>query len=572
MNENGKGQLQYFEEVKEELNKKKEDDGDILETILSHVGEMGRYQKWLFVGMMPFGLFFAYVYFVQMFIAATPQRHWCTVPELQHLHWELRRNLSVPAATAVGDPWDKCSTFNANWSQVLENMAPPALNSTVPCQYGWEFELSDIPYHTVVSERGWVCQNAGFGPIAQSVFFAGSFVGGLFFGWLADTFGRVPALVGSNIIGCVGGVASVFTTGLWDFAFCRFLVGMAYDSCFMMMYILVLEYVGPRHRTWVANMSIALFFGSGCLMLPWLALWIADWRQLVLVTSLPMLVVLAAPFLVPESARWLSSRGRINRAVDVLKRFERVNGTKIPQDVLDEFVVSSRQTRQTNESLASVFKSSPLRNAMIFMVIVYMACAVIFDGLVRMSEGLGLDFFITFTLTSATEIPSVTLLALVLDRWGRRVLTCGPMAIAGVLSLIAAFVPKGIPQVSLAIMARFCINMSYNAAIQWSTELLPTGVRASGTSLIHVSGYIATVVSPFIVYSERLWSSLPLLLLGVTALVAASIGVLLPETMGRPMPQSIADGERLVREHSLCGKPEEVDAEEWKNKENSLIT
>ncbi|XP_059049275.1 organic cation transporter protein-like [Achroia grisella] len=559
-------------EVKEELNKKKEDDGDILETILSHVGEMGRYQKWLFVGMMPFGFIFAFVYFVQMFIAATPQRHWCTVPELHHLHWELRRNLSVPPATAVGDPWDKCSTFNANWSEVLETMAPPLTNTTVPCQNGWEFELSDIPYHTVVSERGWVCENAGFAPIAQSVFFAGSFVGGLFFGWLADTFGRVPALVGSNLIGCVGGLASIFTTGLLDFAFCRFLVGMAYDSCFMMMYILVLEYVGPKHRTWVANMSIALFFGSGCLVLPWLALWIGDWRQLVLATSLPMLVALAAPFLVPESARWLSSRGRINRAVEVLKRFEKVNDTKIPQDVLDEFIVSSRQMRQTNESLASVFRSPPLRNAMIFMIIVYMACAVIFDGLVRMSEGLGLDFFITFTLTSATEIPSVTLLALVLDRWGRRMLTCGPMAIAGILSLIAAFVPKGIPQVSLAIMARFCINMSYNAAIQWSTELLPTGVRASGTSLIHVSGYIATVVSPFIVYSERLWSSLPLLLLGLIAMVAGTFGVLLPETKGRPMPQSIADGERLVREHSLCGKPEEVDVEDWSDKEKSRIT
>jgi hypothetical protein len=39
-------------------------------------------------------------------------------------------------------------------------------------------------------------------------------------------------------MGCIGGVASIYTTGLWDFAFCRFLVGMAYDSCFMMMYIL----------------------------------------------------------------------------------------------------------------------------------------------------------------------------------------------------------------------------------------------------------------------------------------------------------------------------------------------
>ncbi|XP_028166460.1 organic cation transporter protein-like, partial [Ostrinia furnacalis] len=552
----------------------KNNDEDILDTVLSYVGEMGRYQKWLFVAMLPFGFFFAFVYFVQMFVTATPQRHWCQVPELSHLEPEVRRNLStLPHAEYE---WDKCLTFNANWSQVLETMTAPHPNtSTVSCENGWEFELGDIPYHTVVSERGWVCENAGFAPTAQAIFFAGSFVGGLFFGWLADTFGRVPALVGTNLIGCVGGVASIFTTGLWDFAFCRFLVGMAYDSCFMMMYILVMEYVGPRHRTWVANMSIALYFGGGCLILPWLAYWIADWRTLLLGTSLPMLVVLAAPLVVPESARWLSSRGRINQAVDVLRKFERVNGTKIPQDVLDEFIVQSRakQSRQTDESIAAVFKSVPLRMMMLYMVLVYMGCAVIFDGLVRMSEGLGLDFFVTFTLTSATEIPSVTLLALILDRYGRRMLTCVPLLIAGSLTLIAAAVPKGIPQVTLAIMARFCTNMSYNAAIQWSAELLPTGVRASGTSLIHVSGYVATVVSPFIVYSERVWRPLPLLILGAVGLVASAVGVLLPETRGRSMPQTIADGERLVREYSLCGKPEPDESEEWrKDKERALIT
>ncbi|CAG9782691.1 unnamed protein product [Diatraea saccharalis] len=500
MKEKEKIEMKYCEEAKDEK-KNNNSDGDVLSAVLEHVGDMGRYQKLLFLAMMPFGFFFAFVYFVQMFIAATPQRHWCRVPEMEHLDIDLRRNLTT---VQVGSEWDRCLTYSANWSNVLETMtAPHPSTPTQRCEHGWEFELGDIPYHTVVSERGWVCEYAGFGPLAQAVFFAGSFVGGLFFGWLADTFGRVPALVGTNLIGCVGGVASIFTTGLWDFAFCRFLVGMSYDSCFMMMYILVLEYVGPRHRTWVANMSIALYFGGGCLVLPWLAVWIGDWRTLLLATSLPMLIAIGAPFVVPESARWLSSRGRVNEAVKVLRRFERVNGTKIPQDVMDEFVVSSSKSRQSSESIKALFRSGPLRNMMLYMVVVYMGCAIIFDGLVRMSEGLGLDFFITFTLTSATEIPSVTLLALILDRWGRRMLTVAPLTIAGSLTLIAAAVPKGIPQVTLAIMSRFCVNMAYNAAIQWSTELLPTPVRASGSSLIHVSGYVATVVSPFIVYSVR---------------------------------------------------------------------
>ncbi|CAH1965279.1 unnamed protein product [Acanthoscelides obtectus] len=58
---------------------------------------------------------------------------------------------------------------------------------------------------------------------------------------------------------------------------------MAFDNCFTMMYILVLEYVGPKWRTFVANMSIAIFFTFAASILPWIAYYVADWR--ILVTS-----------------------------------------------------------------------------------------------------------------------------------------------------------------------------------------------------------------------------------------------------------------------------------------------
>lgn len=236
--------------------------------------------------------------------------------------------------------------------------------------------------------------------------------------------------------------------------------------------------------------------------------------------------------------------------------------------------MASNQTKDSKESLLVLLKSAPLRLTMTLMLIVYMSCSVIFDGLVRMSDAFGLDFFISFTLTSATEIPSVTLLAIVLDRWGRRNLTAGPLAIAAILIGIAMIVPKGIPQASMAIMARFFMNMSYNAVIQWATELLPTAVRASGSATLHMSGYVISILSPYIVYSERIWTLLPLLILCIISVIGSGISFVLPETKGRPMPQTMADGERLVQEQSLCGKAVDDGEEmEWKNeKQKALIT
>lgn len=58
--------------------------------LLPHIGEFGRYQKILFLLMIPFAFFVAFVYFAQIFITIVPEEHWCRVPELTSLTSEAR--------------------------------------------------------------------------------------------------------------------------------------------------------------------------------------------------------------------------------------------------------------------------------------------------------------------------------------------------------------------------------------------------------------------------------------------------------------------------------------------------
>jgi len=83
-----------------------------------------------------------------------------------------------------------------------------------------------------------------------------------------------------------------------------------------------LEYVGPTYRTLVANLSIAIFYTIGTLILPWLFLGIGNWRIFALAISLPMSLAIVAIFLVPESARFvylfknsISDSERVKRVV-----------------------------------------------------------------------------------------------------------------------------------------------------------------------------------------------------------------------------------------------------------------
>ncbi|CAB3221125.1 unnamed protein product [Arctia plantaginis] len=531
-------------------------DADVLEDVLFYVGEMGLYQKLMFLSMMLFTTFASWVYLVQIFITVTPSKYWCKVSKLASLSMELRRNLSAPGA-ATGD-WDKCHTFDIDWDQVLQTLTPPPPQTPkIPCPDGWEFEFTDIPYETVVSERGWVCNRATYAPTAQSIFFIGSLTGGVVFGWIADNLGRIPALIGSNLIGAIGGITTIYTSGLWDFIFCRFLVGMSYDNCFMIAYILILEYVGPGHRTWVANMPVAIFGGAASVCLPWLAYFVADWRVVLWITSLPMLTVIASPWFLPESVRWLVSRGRIDDAVKVVRRFERVNRSHVPDHVMDTFIATSKKlSTRKMESLYSLFQSMLLRTTMIYMVVVYSSNAVIYDTLVRIIEVLGLDFFVTFTLNEAIEIPSVLVLTLLLDRLGRRILTGGSLLVGSVVLFIATAVPKGPYRVALGVLARFLINLAFTVLCQWGTEILPTPFRGSGSSMLHMSGFAFSLISPFIVLSALDWPPLPLLIVSVWSIITASLSVLLPETKGQEMPQTITDAEKIIMNESLCKQPE----------------
>ncbi|KAG6454670.1 organic cation transporter protein [Manduca sexta] len=544
-------------------NNEKEKKATDFDDLLPHVGEFGLYQKILFLLMIPFAFFVAFVYFSQIFMTIAPEQHWCWVPELANLTVEERRALAIPPKTDGPFPHDRCRMYSADWAAALAQgrTTPDDEWPIVPCTNGWEYNRSDVPYETIATQLDWVCDKDNLPATAQAIFFCGAIVGGLVFGWIADKYGRIPALVGTNMMGFLAGVGTAFCNSFWSFTLCRFLVGLAFDNCFTMMYILVLEYVGPKWRTFVANMSIALFFTLAASLLPWIALWADDWRRFTLITSVPFVLALATPWVVPESARWLVSQGKIDKALIIMKKFQRINKATIPEKVLNDFTESSMKTIKESEaesrsySVLDLFRTPRLRRNATLLIVIWMAISLVFDGHVRNVGSLGLDIFVTFTIASATELPADTFLTAVLDRWGRRWLACGSMVISGIFSLLATAVPVGGPSASLAILGRFAVNISYNIGLQYAAELLPTVVRAQGVALIHIMGYVASIVAPFVVYLANFSQNLPLLILGALGVVGGLLCLFLPETMDTEMPQTLADGEDFGKDQRFWDNP-----------------
>lgn len=297
-------------------------------------------------------------------------------------------------------------------------------------------------------------------------------------------------------------------------------------------------------------MSIAIFFTIAACLIPWIALWLKSWQMLSIVTSVPLCLAILTPFLIPESARWLVSQGKIEKAMGILKKFERINKTNVQPDIYAKFEASclklqKEEASNNNYSIMDLFKTPRLRKITILFILIWMAISLAFDGHVRNVGSLGLDVFVTFTIAAATEMPADILLTYSLDYVGRRWYAFGSLVLSGIFSLLSAAFPVGLYSALMAIIGRFFINISYNIGLQYVAEVLPTVVRAQGVAFVHIMGYVASILAPFVVYLSYVHITLPLIILGVVGIVGGFLCLFLPETLNKDLPQSLDDGEQF---------------------------
>lgn len=59
---------------------------EFFEDILPYIGDFGKYQLWLLLSLLPFGIAFVSVFIAPLLIVAVPEKHWCKINELIDLN------------------------------------------------------------------------------------------------------------------------------------------------------------------------------------------------------------------------------------------------------------------------------------------------------------------------------------------------------------------------------------------------------------------------------------------------------------------------------------------------------
>src|SRR5262245_48366876 len=177
---------------------------------------------------------------------------------------------------------------------------------------GWLFDFYDLVLYTFLLAP--IGAELGFGRAAHAwilgLSFGATAVGGLFFGRLADRYGRKPVLMATILTYSAG----VFLSGLspsvaWLAAF-RILTGLGVGGEWATGHALVAESFPPHLRGRYgalmqtgAPLGVGLAAIVGSFVAPHIG-----WRATFMVSALPALLVTGVRRWVPESDVWLESR------------------------------------------------------------------------------------------------------------------------------------------------------------------------------------------------------------------------------------------------------------------------
>ncbi|XP_017073082.2 organic cation transporter protein [Drosophila eugracilis] len=514
------------------------------EEILAKCGNSSRYQ---FVLLALYGYLMVVVsmhYFSQNVISFVPD-HWC--------YHEQLVNRSFEEIEAIYSQYENPSCTR------LERIGEDGQNHTLSKERcdRWFYKY-DFGYRSMNTELNWVCHDAYKPRWGQSLFFVGSVCGTLIFGQLGDRIGRIKALILANWCGFLGDFSTIFANSLVSFSISRFVSGLAADANSYLMYILILEYVSPSLRNVGLNTVLGSFYCLGLIGACWLAVWVGHWRIFLACSSVPLLLVTLFYFLVQESAQWLVTRNDIDGAIRRLQRVAKINRRQVADEdfrtfrsYCEEHYRKDVKEQDSQANVRDMLKTPRMRSTAFKLLLIFIIIVPCYNTIARNVEGLGISPFIMFSLNALTLPPSGYLQGLLQDRIGRKATAVGWMTITGLFAAAAGLViSQGSNRnvtllVGLTLAARFGVSIADGASSQFSTELIPTSVRGRGVAVVHVAGFAASFLSPYILHLGTYFKPAPSIILGLLFLSGAYVCLLLPETRNKKLPMSLEEGEEF---------------------------
>lgn len=403
---------------------------------------------------------------------------------------------------------------------------------------GWALDAMDvglISFIIAALAQQWQLDKGETGLIA-SIGFAGMAIGASLGGLLADRYGRRQVFAATLLVCGLATGASALVGGIGLLLVLRFLVGLGLGAELPVASTYVSEFAPSRIR---GRMIVLLeaFWAVGWTASALIGYFVvpasdSGWRWAFAIGAIPAIYAIIVRWGLPESARWLQSRGRHAEASAVVERFAAGTASKITTSA--ENFESTAATTGTGDSgdgagvpgpsapgitepeptriatsagkrLAALW-SREFRGRTLSIWLIWFCVNFAYYGafiwipsiLVDAGFPLVKSFGFTLLITLA-QLPGYAVAAWLIEVWGRRV-TLSVFLIGSAASAVLFGTVHAEGAIIASGMALSFFNLgAWGALYAVTPELYPTSLRGTGAGWAAGVGRIASILAPVLV-------------------------------------------------------------------------
>lgn len=377
-----------------------------------------------------------------------------------------------------------------------------------------------------------------------SIGFVGMAFGASLGGLLADRIGRRSVFALTLLVYGVATGASALAGSVAVLIILRFFVGLGLGAELPVASTLVSEYAPMRIRGRVV-VGLEAFWALGSVFAALLGYFVVPrgddgWRWALAIGIVPTLYTVVVRFALPESVRFLESKGRHAEAECAVRVYESSAGIPahsepLPREATPTLGAGAPPVRWLDLWSPLLRRRTGALWIVWFMVnLSYYGAFIWLPSLIH-AQGYPLVTSFKYALIiTLAQLPGYAAAAWLVEVWGRRT-TLSVFLLGSAVSALAFGVVSGQTGIIVAGCALSFANLgAWGALYAIGPEIYPTAIRGAGTGAAAAFGRIASILAPLSVPVLKGWGGQPLVFatFGASFAIAAAAALLLPERKG----------------------------------------
>ena len=346
--------------------------------------------------------------------------------------------------------------------------------------------------------------------IAASSLLLGCLVGAASASLLGDRYGRKKSLILAALLFAISALGSAVSNSVSFFAVARLAGGLAIGLASALTPVYIAEIAPASNRGKLVSLNqLAIVIG---ILFAYLVNWQlaklgeSSWRWMLAAAGLPSFGFFLGLLVIPESPRWLISRGKTDEGERVLSKIVGAVAAREEVQAVERVVSTEKGSWEevfepgVRARLGVAISLAVFSQITGINTVLYYGSIIISEHFHGQSSGAALAANV---IIGGVNLLFTIVAMLFLDRWGRRVIlmtASGGMAIALAALVMSFRVPSFPPAIMLleilVYVAFFAFGMGPGVWL-YISEIFPTKIRGRAASLATSSLWAGTLVVTF---------------------------------------------------------------------------